>query len=108
MPPSVPRHDITVALGAIRGGTAPGVEILLDAVYEIALELVDILKAFVGHALPAELTLFPCPFRGFVAADMDILRREEIHDLGEHIFQNLEGLFVAYAYVGLTFGIVGA
>ena len=41
--------------------------------------------------------VLPAHLRALVTADVDVLGREDVHDLGEDILQEGEGLFLAYA-----------
>ena len=81
----------------------------------IALQLFYGSAAVVGHnalvlnALLAEGALFPSVFAAFVAADVDVLRGEELHYLFNYVFKELEGAFLARAQgdVGSAPGVEG-
>ena len=76
-----------------------GVQELLDAADQVALELFHAVQAFLLHPAPAVRAVVPVLLGGFVAADVDVFRGEEVHDLGEHFLQQLESRFLAGAQV---------
>ena len=53
------------------------------------------------HALLAFRTGFPSYLTGFVASNMNILRREKLHDLRQHILKKRKGFLVSDTKVGI-------
>ena len=80
-------------------GAAVFVEEALDAGDQITLQLFRRVQPFLLHPLLAEPAVGPVALRGLIAADMDVLRRENIHDFEQDRFQELEGIFIAGAKV---------
>ncbi len=73
-----------------------------DAVDQVTLQLVHVLQPFAPHPLAALRTVAPRRFSGLVATDVNVLRREQLHDLQEHVLQELERPFVARAEVAVA------
>ncbi len=71
---------------------------------EVVLEGVDVGETFVVHACGASGARFPCGLGGFVASDVDVFRREYLHDIGQYILEKRECLLVAHTEVGTCIG----
>ncbi len=101
-----PRHDRGVRGQAAFQDLVPadepasvGVQEPLDAAHQVALELFHVFQPLFLHPALTVRTVVPMALPGLVATDMDILRREQVHHLGKHIFQQLERRFLAGAQV---------
>ena len=97
-----PRHDGCVGGQASIQYLVPAddftpfvVEVLLYADYHIALQLTFIFEPFFLHALLAFGACLPVASAGFITSNMDIPGREQPYHFIQHIFEELEGLFVS-------------
>ncbi len=72
-----------------------GIEVALNPADKVTLEFLDGGKPFDGHPFPAVRAILPVALPRLVAADMDVLGREQVHDLVQHLFQKGEGRFLA-------------
>ena len=77
------------------------VQELLNAVYQVALQLVYIGKMLVFHSLLTFRTGLPSRLAGLIATDMNVFGREKFHDFRQHIFQKHEGFFIADTEIGV-------
>ena len=88
-------------MNGVTGGThipARILEVLFDALYEVALQFVFVFEAIVFHALLAFGTVFPAFFRTFIAADVDVGRvGESAHGFLQNVLQKGEGGFISGA-----------
>ena len=66
------------------------VEILADALHEVALQLVLILHAELAHPAAHARRSAPLVLHGLIAAGMDVLAREQRQHLAEHVFEERE------------------
>ena len=112
---AAPRHDRGVGrkspfenLVPAQQAAALGVEEGLDAADHVALQLIDVFQPLFAHPRGAFGAGAPALLRGFVAADVDILRGEESDHLGKDVFEEFERLFVADAEVGVDIGFPAA
>ena len=112
---AAPRHDRGVGrkppfenLVPAQQAAALGVEEGLDAADHVALQLIDVFQPLFAHPRGAFGAGAPALLRGFVAADVDILRGEESNHLGKDVFEEFERLFVADAEVGVEIGFPAA
>ena len=69
----------------------------LNTLHKVALKLVLVLKTLLLDALLAVRALFPRITRSLIAADMDILVREELKHLRKDIFDKLKGALLTCA-----------
>ena len=74
-------------------------DVLPYPAYHIALKLIHILQAFVLHPLLAFRAGLPMGLAGLVAADMDVFRREKLHDLVEYGLKEGEDLLASDAEI---------
>ena len=72
------------------------------------MQLIDVFQPLFAHPRGAFGAGAPALLRGFVAADVDILRGEESDHLGKDVFEEFERLFVADAEVGIEIGFPAA
>ena len=101
-----PRHDLGVGSQAALQDFVPadnlaalGIDIFLHALDEPALELVLVFETeFLYHGL-AVRALLPAGLGALVAAYVYELRGEQVDDLVEHIFKELESLFLGAIYL---------
>src|ERR1017187_7883503 len=114
MPPSMPRQDITAALGAsppCRISSQPisffplGLENLFGAADQVALQFLFIGEVLFGHPALAFLADLPKALVTLVAADVDVFRWKELGDFGEDLVDELEGLFIARTEGVIDLGI---
>ena len=77
------------------------VQELLNAVYQVALQLVYIGKMLIFHPLLTFRAGFPSRLSGFIATDMNVFGREKSHNFRQHIFQKREGFFIADTEIGV-------
>ena len=106
---ATPRHNRSVGGKTTLQNLIPAdnlaatrIEILLHAVYHVALQLIDTLQALLAHAALAILTQLPVALASLVATDVDILRGEYLNNLVEYRLHHLEGRLLADAEVALT------
>ena len=72
-----------------------GIQELFDAADQIALEFLHAVQAFFLHPALAVRAVVPVTLPSLIAADVDVLRREQVHDLDEHVLQQPERRFLA-------------
>ena len=109
IPPSSPRHDMTVALGAMppcRISSTPA-----DDVHDCSgTSQCGVSGSFAArlHWQDARLSfssdisgqVFLGRLAGLIATDMNVFRKEKFHDFRQHIFQKREGFFIADTEIG--------
>ena len=74
-----------------------GIDELLDAADEVALQLMLVLQALLLDAGLAAGALLPIVFGHLVAADVDVFAGKQGQDFRQHVLQELEGLILARA-----------
>ena len=97
----IPANDASTVNSIARFGIdipARILQILFDALYEVALQFMLVFEAIVFHALLAFGTVFPAFFRTFIATDVDVGRvGESAHRFLQNVLQKGEGGFVSGA-----------
>jgi hypothetical protein len=71
--------------------------VFFHALDEPALQFVFVAQAFFFDAGLAFGAVSPAVLGGFVAADVDVFRGEEVDDFVDDVFEKLEGFVVACA-----------
>ena len=85
--------------------SAVGIKELLDAHDEVGLQLVGIFQPLVFHSFLALGARFPLLLPSLVAPDVDVLRGEKLHHLGENAFEKGENTIVSRTEVGTGIGL---
>ena len=78
-------------------GFAFGFHHIRHHIGEIALKVGCLLDAFTLHHFAAKRAFVPAVVDGFIAADIDVLRREQVYSLFEHIGEEFIRRFLAHA-----------
>ena len=81
--------------------TAVGIEELLNAVYQVALQLVYIGQMLVFHSLLTFRTGLPSRFAGLITSYMNVFGREKFHDFRQYILQKGESFFITDTEIGV-------
>ena len=77
------------------------VQELLNAVYQVALQLVYIGKMLVFHSLLTFRADLPSRLSGLIATDMNVFGREKFHDFRQYILQKGESFFITDTEIGV-------
>src|SRR5699024_1856685 len=71
--------------------TPPAIDKLLDATHKAALQFCHTSQPFILHPLLTAFTTFPAFKIYLIAANMNIFRGKDLHNLGQYILQKTKG-----------------
>ena len=79
--------------------TALRVNKVADTTDHVTLQLIYIGQSLLLHTLLTLFASLPMGLSGFVTADVDIFRREDLHNLGQNRFQEPEDLLISHTKI---------